>query len=885
VARVVPASARAAVLGDLHERFLARVDRDGEAAARRWYWRQAWSFVTRLPAEHAAHQAARVVERRWGRAVGIGTDLRLAARSLRKRPGLALTSVLILSIAVGVNTAVFSIVHAVLLRELPYPEPERLVMLWDRYPDPERMGDRSPVTLEHVRRWSEQDDLFSTVGAYESTSMAFAEGGWPERLDGAQVTAELLPMLGARPRLGRLLVPEDELEGAEPVMLLSDELWQTRFGGSADVLGRLIDLSGTPTRVVGVVNEGFWFYDPYSVSRSISGHSASAARFWTPLPREPQWEGAASYPAYRVMARLRNDVGLDEARKVASLRRLAMPPTSSEQGGQAEVLLLPLSEQVLATARPRLLGLSGAVALVLLIACVNLVSLLLVHLDSRRSEFAVRVALGGRRGRLARQCVVESSLLALIGAAGGFGVAHVATGWLVHLVPRGLPLAHRVHLDAGVVAFGVGLALATGVVVSLAASFRLDPRSLAATMAVAPRTMAGTRRSRRFHHALVSAEVALSLVLLVTATLLLRSLFGLYATDTGFDPRGVLTFEALMISNGEDTPASGYLEALDERVQHLPGVVAAGATTALPFSRTAQFARITTAKASEGASDPFVNYRLVTPDYFDAIGLPVRAGRAFDPGDTRGSPPVVIVNEAFAASRLPTDADPVGQVIAVARGGVAVDHLVVGVVADIRFHSLLETVQPIVYAPSRQNVVPFQRFAVRVESGDPLALVEPIRRAALEIDARQPLQKFISLEQLIGQSIEEERFYAQVMSVFAAVAVVLTLVGIYGVVAFTTRQRDREVGIRMALGASVGRVRGLVLTQGLVPVAIGLMVGCVGALGTGKVLRGLLHGIAPRDGLSFAVATTAFAVVAAAACLIPAIRASRADPTRVIREA
>lgn len=900
IARVLPTHAREVVLGDLHERWLIRSAREGAWTANRWYWRQAGAFLLRVPAaraggllgsrrgvatgwpDAAAVPAARTVARS-GITSGFFADVRLAGRALRRRPGLTLTATFVLALAVGANTTVFTVVDAVLLQRLPYPEPDRLVMLWDAYSPESRLGERMPITLAHYHAWTERTELFSAVGAWESTTPALVAGEWPERIDAALVTSNLLPLLGARPIHGRLLRPEDELPGAEPVLVLSYGLWASRFGADPGVVGRTIGVNGIETRVVGVLAEEFWFYDPYSATRSLEARNAEAARLWQPLPAEGVFGGETDYPRYRVIARVRDGLSMEAVARAASLVRTRLPPTSA--GEMADVRVVPLTEQVLAEARPRLLALFGAVALVLLIACVNLVSLLLVHLESRRSELAVRAALGAGRARLMRQLVVESTMLALGGGLAGLLVSVIATSWLLDMVPRGLPLAHRVRLDATVAVFGVGLGALTGIAIGLVSTLKLDPGRLAGAISATPRTMAGTRTSRRLHGTLVAVEVALSLVLLIAATLLLRSLVSLHATETGFDAARVLTFEAELAPAADGPRDIDFFAQLESRVSNLPGVVAAGATSALPFSRWAQSARVEASGSAAPAGEaPFVDHRLVSPGYFRAIGLPVLAGRAFGSSDREGSTPVAIVNEAFVDRWLEGDAGAIGRTVTVTRGQERSEHTIVGVVANVKHAQLFETERPILYAPVRQTPLPFQRFAVRAASGDPLRLVEPIRRIAADIDPVQPLQSFITFEALVAQSIEQETFHTQVVATFAATAVLLTLIGIYGVVSYATRQRDREVAIRMALGAGAGRVHGLVLRQGIVPVAFGLMIGCLGGIASTRLLRGLLHGVPENDAVSYALAIVGFAAVAIVACLVPAHRASRLDPMRVMRE-
>ncbi len=915
IERVVPAHARESVLGDLHERFDVRARRSGEGAARRWYWRQAIAFLVRLPVIRVVAGASPM--RANGRArdplgAGLLRDVRMAVRTLRRRPGLTVTAAGIVALAIGANATVFGVLKAVLLEDLPFPEPDRLVMLWDDYPTASRM----PITLEHYEAWAARTDLFSGVGAWETVSPALLDGEWPERLEGSLVTANLLPLLGARPVLGRLLLPQDQAAGAEPVMVLGHELWSARFGADPAIVGRTLDVNGVRTRIVGVVAEDFWFYDPYSATRSISGRNAASARFWLPLPVEQGFYAEErNYPRYRVIARLQDGVTLEAAAASAALMRRELPPTSSRE--TAAIEMRPLTEQVVAEARPRLLAMLGAVTLVLLIACVNLASLLLVDLEARRAELSLRLALGAGRARLVRQLVLESTLLGAGGGMLGLLLAVPMMRWIVALVPRGLPLAHRVGLDAGVAAAGIAASLAAGAAVGLAAALRTDAVRPGAGMATAPRTVAGSRSSRRVHDALVCVEVALSLILLVGATLLVRSLAVLNGVDTGFDSEHVLTFEVSPAAGAAALPDGEFIAALEQRVRSLPGVLGAGATTALPFSRWGQSAPIEVDGAVQDRP-PRIDFRLVSPGYFDAIALPLRAGRAFSASDRAGTQPVVVVNDAFVERWLDGARDPVGRTIAVTWFRERSVRTIAGVVANVKHNELFESNLPIVYAPMLQAPVPFGRFAVRTRPGMETTLIEPIRRVAAAIDPRRPLGARIPAETIVGrrgegwkvsrstlkheraligdtaltriafdalvaQSMEEERFHTQVLDAFAAVAVVLTLIGIHGVVSYTTRQRDREMGIRMALGAGATSVRRLVLTRGLAPVAIGLVLGIAGALAATRVPRGLLHGVAEHDLASFVAASAAFALVSAVACAVPARRAARLDPVQVLR--
>lgn len=880
VARLVAADARDAVLGDLEERYARRASRSGASAAKRWYRRQALAFVLRVPFARAVNalRARRSRTTHAGAIDGVATDIRLAIRTLRRRPALAVVASCIVGLAIGANTTVLSVIDGVLLRGLPFPSADRLVMLWDRYPADSPMGDGpAPITLRHVREWM-RSGVFETVGAFESTSMAVIEGDFPERIDGAYVTASLLPMLGARAHIGRLFLPGDERAGAEPVVLLGHDLWSSRFGADPAIVGRAIDVDGEVTRVIGVLADGFWFYDPYAAERSVSGRNAQAARIWKPLRAEITFGSELDYPRYRVIARVREGVSIEAASAAASTLRAALGPT--ESGDSATVAVVPLEEQVTAQVRPRLAALFAAVLLVLVIACVNLVSLLLVNLDARRSEFAVRAALGAARTRLARQLIIESSLLALCGGLIGIVISLPATQWLLTFVPRGLPLAHRVQLNLGVVSAGIGLALACGILIGAVTAWRLEADRPGGSFVTGQRTMTGGRSSRRLHGGLVTSEVALSLVLLIAATLLLRSFAGLRGADTGFSADGVLTFHAFP-GSGDHAGQLAFFDRLEESMQELPGVLDAGSATAVPFSRWFMQSRIDVPGTAPGAG-PFIAHRTVSPGFFDALGITLRTGRFFGAADRAGAPAVAVVNQAFVDQVLGGDADVVGRTVTVHRRGATV-HAIVGVVANVKEYELFESARPMLYTPIAQEPVPLRWFVVRTAPGAEHGLIESIRRLAAEIDPQQPLQGFMAFESLVAQSMEEETFYTQLVTAFAATALLLTLVGIYGVVSYTTRQRDREVGIRMALGARARSVQSLVLSQGLLPVGIGLGLGCLGALASTGLLRGLIHGIPERDAMSYATAVVVFALVAAAACFFPARRAARLDPVRVLR--
>jgi len=877
-ARVLPEASRDAALGDLHERYLARLRRAGPAAARRWYLRQVLGFLARVPFARARASASDAVRGLFTRS-GLAADVRHAARAAVRERGLTAAVVLVLALAIGAAAVVFSIVSAVLLRPLPFPDPEALVMVWDEYPDESGIVDPKPITLAHYEAWRGEVDRFAASGVFESISAVIDAGRWSERVDAALVSASLFSTLGVRPARGRLFTEDDDRPGAPAVAILSDELWRFRFGGDESLIGRAIPIDGVPTQVVGVMPPEFWFYDPYAVRRSYTGAGASSARLWRPMAG--RFAAERDYPRYRMVARLRPGVTREAARAaVAAIeRRLPLEPSSAD----GRVRVLALEEQVAGAVRPRLLGTAGAVGLILLVAAINLVSLLAARFDARRTELAVRAALGAGRGRLARALLIHAGLLALAGGAAGLLLARAATPPLLALVPRGLPLSHRVGIDAAVIAFALALSLAIGLAVCLLAIVRLGPAGMAAGLAAGARSVAGRFGGGRMTDALIAAEVGLSLILLISAAVLLRSFVATSRTDAGFDRRSVLTFQSvLMLSAPGAAPDFSFFDRLEARIGELPGVVSAGSASIVPFTRWGGTAVVRIGGEAETAARR-VSYRVVSSGYFDSLGIGRLAGRTFGAADRPGAPLVAVVNRAFVGQYLPDGAPAIGQPLAITRGR-SDEVEIVGVVADVKEDRLFAPALPIVYVPLAQSPTFMRQFVVRT-AAPPERLVESIRQAAAELDRAQPLQDFITLEALIGQSLEEERFYAVVASAFAGIAVLLALAGLYGVVSFAVRQRDREVGVRMALGAGRRAVYRLILWSGMRPVLLGLVAGCLGAAAAARVLRSLIHGTVAVDPVLYLAATAAFAAVAAAACLVPARRAARLDPVRILNQA
>lgn len=915
VAMTLPRPHRAACLGDLDDRYEKRAARSGRIAARAWYWRQAAGFLLRVPIARLL-AFDRVAERtgagsrnrsdtrhhsvnRQGSAPpdpphrhgglriaieALARDLAYAVRSLRLRPGFTIPAVIILALAIGANAAVLSIVDNLLLRRLPVTDPEQLVLIWDLLPPGERSDPRMPISYDHYRLWQDRDDLFASVAALDSAFPTVETDAFTIRPEGAFVSGNIFELLGARAALGRALTDADEAPQAAPVILLSNRFWRRDFGGDPDIVGRVVSVGNVPTTIVGVMPADFWFFDPYGFIRSGAGRETEQPDFWQPLAGR-NWDAyGTDAPLLRVLARLRDDVTLQQATDAVAAQGSAL--ALEEARDDVQVGLTPLSEAVLGEKRGRLLLLQGAVTMLVLIACVNLMSLVLAKGATTRNELAVRAALGAGRASLIRLAASEAMLLGIGGGLLGLLAARSFGGVILSLAPRDLPLADRVAVDGRVALITMGVAIAAGLTAGVLPTLRLDFGALTRALSSGSRSVAGDAAASRSRFALLAVEVALTLVLLIGATVMLRSFVGAWRSDPGFERNSVLTYFIVLSGEPGNEADAAFHDRLLDRVRGLPGVVSAGGTTHLPFTNWGNAWPIVVGEAVPMEEAPRIDGRWVTPDYVETMGIEVRAGRDFARADDEHAEPVVLVNEAFVERFFATSdaTGAVGRVIGVGKYAPAriVPHRIIGVVENVKTGRLFEAARPLVYQSTRQDPKIFLRHVVRT-SGSPMSLAGPIRRLAAEIDRRQPITEVYPLESMLADSLAEERFYTQLLSAFGIVAFALAAIGIYGSVAYTTRLRLREFGIRIAFGARPGEVRRLIVARGLAPVALGVLAGCAGATVLVRGLESLLHGVSPIDPLSFAAGAGIFLLVAAVAAFLPARRASRVDPIEVLR--
>jgi putative ABC transport system permease protein len=793
-------------------------------------------------------------------------DFRFAARMLWKNRGVTAVAVVALALGVGANTAVFSVVNAALLKPLPYHEPGRLVRLSE---DSERVPGMS-VSYPNFLDWRAQAASFERMAATQPGSYNLSGAGEPERLQGRNVSPEFFSVLGVEPALGRSFAEEENRPGAGRVAVISHGLWQRRFGSDPGILGRALTLNGEPYTVVGVTPKGFVYGVPTDVFVPIGSLV------------DEMMSMRANHPGIYVVARLKPGVtpegALGEMKTIAS--RLEAQYPDSNAGNT--VALKPLAEFFVGDVRPALLVLLGAVGLVLLIACANIANLLLARAAVRGREIAIRTALGASRLRVMRQLLVESLLLALVGGAAGLLLAVWGIDLLRPMAAENLPATAVVGLDANVLLFTLGVSLLTGLVFGLAPALKEGARS-----------QTGGASRRRVRSALVVAEVALSLVLLAGAGLLLKSFARLRGAELGFEPAGLLTMQVSRAVPKGEPPARAvaYFDGLRERVSALPGVKAVAYAAGLP-----QLGATETTAWVEGRPEPPPGTKpqsvlyITSPGYLDALGIRLVRGRFFDERDTLRAPRVAVVDEAFARAFFPGE-EALGQRLQ----GFEAENIppaeIVGVVEHVNHYGLnaAEPVVPQLYYPFKQTPEQYLGevlsgvHVVARAAGDPAALAPPVRRESRAVDPAQPLYRVRTMEDVVAESISTQRLSATLLAFFAAVALLLAGVGIYGVMSYAVTQRRHEIGVRMALGARPRDVLRLVVGQGMALTLVGLAVGLAGAFALTRVLSSLLYGVSATDPFVFLTVPFALAAVALAANLVPARRAMRVDPLVALR--
>ncbi|HEY8149719.1 MAG TPA: ABC transporter permease [Vicinamibacteria bacterium] len=790
-------------------------------------------------------------------------DLRYAARRLRRAPAFTLAAVATLALGIGANTAMFSVVRAVLLRPLPYADPDRLLRI--------RRGSSAP----DLRDLTAQSRTAEGFAGYRPQFFDVPGEPLAERLDGALVTGDALGLLGTRPALGRVLTAADDHLGAEKVVVVSDRFWRQRMGADPAAVGRTFRFVTGTYRVVGVLPAGFELPE------------AKADVFASQGPESPPEAEARGAHTLLGLARLRPGVTLAEAQSDADAighRLAALYPIENRD---RQFVLLPLHDFIVRDVRAALLLLFGAVGFVLLIAGVNVVNLLLARAADRQREMAIRASLGAGRGRLLRQLLVESVLLASVGGLAGLLVGSWGLGIIVQLGQDQIPALESVRLDPWVLAFTAGVSLLTGVLFGLAPGWQAAGRSVAPELKDGARSIdaPGRERVRRL---LVASEIALSVVLLAGAGLLLRSLHHLQSVDPGFQPERLLTFNLTLPMNPyRDIPRRTlFFESVLDGVRALPGVTSAAGTSELPFdpAKVPQNFIIEGEPPVEPGREPSVMSRGVSTAYLRTLGIPLRRGRDLDATDTARSEPVGIVNET-AVRTLFHGRDPIGRRVAWARAEPRVWIRVVGVAGDVRGDGLDADDTPALYTPMAQEPRPWRTWmhVVVRSSVSPAALTESIKREVGRVDNNVPVTHVRAMNELLAGSFAGRHFTLALLGAFALVAVVLAGVGIYGVMAYAVSRRTREIGLRMALGARAHDVMRLVLGQTMGVTLFGIVVGLGGALALRRIVASMLFGVGPGDPATLLLVAVLLALVALAAGYVPARRAARVDPSVALR--
>ena len=813
------------------------------------------------------------------------TPFRHLARALAQSPGFTAAAVISLALGIGANTALFSVSAGLLLRPLPYLEPARLVILWNRSPGLGIAEDWfSTAQFFDIREGqSAFSDVAIAIGAYATLTGR----GEPERLGVLRVSSNLLPMLGARPALGRFFLPQDDTPGRTGSAVLAHGAWVRRFGGDPAVIGRTLALNGEPYEIVGVLPAGFSL--PRSVLPTLG--VVEDGDVFLPLPLAPAAADVRTAEDYNILARLRPGVPLPAAQAeldgLTARLRLDHPEIYPPSGGLT-FSAVPIQDQVVGHVRQPLMVLSGAVMLVLLIACANVANLQLARTVARQRETAVRVALGAGGAQLARSVLVESVALACMGGLAGVALAYAGVAWLRALAPDSLPRLDAIAVDGIVLAFTAAVCVLSGVLfglVPVAATVHTDPIE---ALRSGGRGAAGSAwgRGHAMRRGLVIGEIAVAVMLVAGAGLLVRSVAALRDVDPGFKADGVLTFE--MATTGRRYPDAASVARLWRelwpRLESIPGVQAAGGITALPLSDFAAWGPITIEGHTPPAGERFINadQRTAGGHYFEALRIPLTRGRFFNEHDTAESERVVIVDEKLAERYWPAE-DPVGKRLKF--GDLADDtpwERVVGVVGNVQQYGLDTDDRIAIYRPHAQR--PGRVLYVTVHaSAEPTSVRAAVTGVVHALDPDLPLHRVTTMTERMERALASRRFAMTAMVLFALVALVLAAVGTYGVMAYQVRQATRELGVRLALGATPGAVARLVIGQGLRVTAAGIGLGLAGALVMGRVLEGLLYGVAARDPLTLGLTIISLSVVAVLACWLPARRAAAIDPMHSLR--
>ena len=794
----------------------------------------------------------------------IAQDLRYGLRLLRKSPAFTAVALLTLALGIGANTAIFSVVNAVLLKSLPFEEPEQLVMVWNRAAAAAG-GDRTPLAVADLLDWRVQNRSFTDIAAFQLGSFNYAGGDFPEQLQAADVTANFFSVLGVQAQLGRTFLPEEDRPGAQHVALLSDRFWRRRFAGDTQVLGRTLDLGGEAYTVIGVLPARLDF-------------PAKEVSLWTTLQLKPPTRRGPYF--LTGVARLKKDVSLQRARVEMSTLKTSYPSGQYIMSGQQfNFNALPVSEFILGDVRLALLVLMAAATLVLLIATVNVANLMLVRSAARVKEMSLRTALGASRSRIIRQLLTESTLLALTGGASGTLMAVVGVRVLLKIAPDTIPRLSQVGIDVRVLGWTTLVSVVTGLLFGLAPKWQTTRLSLEEALKESGRSTTESTGKRSWHSLLVVTELSLAVMLLTSAGLLTKSFWRLQRVDSGVSTERILTMQIPLRGPRYEKAQQldSFYPRLLEQIQALPRVRAVAVSNSLPpdSNEYSDNFSIEGRPAVPNQPPPIAYMILVSADFFRAFGIPLRRGRFFAAADAANTPPVALISETTARQFFPNE-DPLGKRIT-EKGEI------VGVVGDVKYSGLADSMQPAIYEPLTQAHTWDAFLSVRTDAADPMNLITAVRDEIKSLDPELPVSQVGTLESRFATAVAQPRFRTTLIASFAVLALVLAVVGTYGVISYSVTQRTHEIGIRVALGASRKSVLKLVLGRGAALAIAGVLIGLAGSFALTGLLRNLLFNVSATDWPTFAGTTLLLSGTALLACYFPARRATRVDPMQALR--
>lgn len=803
-------------------------------------------------------------------------DIHYSLRMILKNPAFTIVAIFALALGIGANTAIFSVVNAVLLRPLQYKNAENIIVIQEL----NKQGNRVQVTAANFLDWREQSTSYKHLAAIFTRTANLAGTGEAERINLAVTSANFFDVFGLQAERGRLFIPDDEKAGHQPVAVISNGLWQRRFGSDAEILGKSITLDGRSYTVVGVAPAGFQYPD------KTDAWLPPANR--VPLINE-QMDLARTrgFGFLSTVGLLKEGVTLQQAKAemetITSRLRGQYPETNNNRFNK----VVSLHENLVGDTSRLLVLLLGAVCFLLLIACANVANLMLARSTARQKEIAIRTALGATRLQVVRQLLVESTMLALVGGVLGLLLAWWGVDWITKLLPKDFPRIEDIQLNFAMLGFTFAVSVITGIIFGFAPAFQISKVDVQNSLKENTRGAAGSLRHNRLRSLLVVAEVALSLALLISGGLLFRSFIMLQSVNTGFNPQQVLT--ARLNPSGtnfqEDAQYVNFYKNVLQRIGSIPGVDSVGAINRLPLEKgpTAAF-RIEGRPQLPTDQWPGVNYRSVTPDYFRTLNIPVLQGRAFNDRDNVSAPMVALINQANADKNFAGE-NPVGKRINM--GGVDNKNQpiwteIVGVVANVRSIELKEEPMPEIYMSSAQE--PFIGMSLVIRTSiEPASLAAAIRYAVREVDAAQPVSDIRTMENIVNESVTQPRFNLVLLAIFGGIALILSTAGIYGVISYTVTQRTHEIGIRMALGAKTGDVLRMVIGHGMRLVMVGVVIGLIASFLLTRLMSSLLYGVSATDSVTFISVSLVLISVALAACVIPARRAAKTDPMIALR--